>query len=273
MTGTTQPLAGVRLVSLAQNVPGPVAVARLVREGVTACKIEPPAGDPLASWCPSWYAELHDAVRVQPLDLKTVDGRCELEAQLDAADVLLTSQRPSALARLGLSPADLGARHPALRVVSIVGDETEPELPGHDLTYQASAGLVDDRLPRTLLADLAGAERVCTAVLLALRQPPGAARVVGLYDSLSTFTAPLRHGLTTAGAPLGGGLPAYGVYPARDGFVAVAALEPHFRTRLYEALGVPTDAPLDEALRGHTAAEWEAWGRVHDLPLVSVRPL
>lgn len=273
MTGATRPLAGLRLVSLAQNVPGPVAVARLVREGMTACKIEPPSGDPLAAWCPSWYEELHRGVRVQPLDLKTVDGRGELEAQLDAADVLLTSQRPSALARLALAPADLRARHPELRVLSIVGDETEPEVPGHDLTYQASAGLIDERLPRTLLADLAGAERVCTAVLLALRQPPDTPHVVGLYDSLATFTAPLRHGLTTAGAPLGGGLPAYGVYRAREGFVAVAALEPHFRTRLYEALGLAPGAPLDTALGAHTAAEWEAWGRVHDLPLVSVRPL
>jgi len=271
VTGASRPLAGVRLVSLALNVPGPVALARLVREGVTACKIEPPAGDPLEAWCPSWYAELHQDVRVVPLDLKTVDGRGELEAQLDAADVLVTSQRPSALARLSLSSADLAARHPALRIVRIVGDESEPEVPGHDLTYQAAAGLVDDRLPRTLLADLAGAERVCTAVLLALRQPQGTTRTVGLYDSLDMFTAPLRHALTTTGAALGGGLPAYGVYATSDGHVAVAALEPHFRTRLYETLGLAVDAPIADALRARTASAWEAWGRAHDVPIVAVR--
>ncbi|MDP1570436.1 MAG: CoA transferase [Vicinamibacterales bacterium] len=271
MTGASRPLAGLRLVSLALHVPGPVALARLVQEGATACKIEPPSGDPLAAWCPSWYAALHQDVRVVRVDLKTVDGRGELEAQLDTADVLVTSQRPSALARLSLSPGDLAARHPALRIVSIVGDETEPEVAGHDLTYQAAAGLVDDRLPRTLLADLAGAERVCTAVLLALRQPPGWVRTVGLYDSLDMFTAPLRHGLTTTGAALGGGLPAYGVYATRDGHVAVAALEPHFRARLYEALGLALDAPIADALRTRPAREWEAWGRAHDVPIVEVR--
>ena len=43
------PLDGVRIVSLAQNVPGPVALARLVADGATAIEVEPPAGDPLGS--------------------------------------------------------------------------------------------------------------------------------------------------------------------------------------------------------------------------------
>jgi hypothetical protein len=173
-------LAGVRLLSLAQNVPGPVAVARLTAEGAVAVKVEPPAGDPLATSAPDWYRELHVGVRRQTLNLKTPDGRDAFDDLVAQTDVLITSQRPTALDRLGLGPARLKATAPALRSVRIVGDTREPERAGHDVTYQAEAGLLGDRLPMTLLADLVGAERVISAVLLALRLAPGTCVDVGL---------------------------------------------------------------------------------------------
>ena len=58
------------------------------------------------------------------------------------ADVLITSSRPSSLARLGLGPAALAA-HPRLCHVAIVGYATPTRRPpAHDLNYQAAAGLV-----------------------------------------------------------------------------------------------------------------------------------
>lgn len=263
-------LAGLRLVSLALNVPGPVAVARLVGEGATATKIEPPAGDPLATYSRAWYEALHAGVAVATVDLKTADGRRLLDRRLADADVLLTSQRPAALARLGLSADALASRHPTLRAVAIVGDGAAPDAPGHDLTYQAAAGLVQTSLPSTLVADLAGAERVVSAVLLVLQERPGARRVVGLRDVLDGFAAPRRHGLTVTGGPLGGGDPAYGIYASRDGHVAVAALEPHFRQRLYDALALPVGTPLAAAFLARTSAEWDVFARTHDLPLRAV---
>ncbi len=47
-------LSDLRILSLAQNVPGPVAVARLMAGGATAIKIEPPWGDPLERLCKTW---------------------------------------------------------------------------------------------------------------------------------------------------------------------------------------------------------------------------
>ncbi|PZT99619.1 MAG: hypothetical protein DI630_16375, partial [Gordonia sp. (in: high G+C Gram-positive bacteria)] len=41
------PLHGVRVVSLAMNLPGPLATARLVRMGAAVVKVEHPSGDPL----------------------------------------------------------------------------------------------------------------------------------------------------------------------------------------------------------------------------------
>lgn len=263
-------LDGIRLLSLALNVPGPVAVARLADEGASAVKIEPPAGDPLAIYSRPWYDALHARVSVAAIDLKADDGRRALDERLAGADVLITSQRPAALARLGLSPDALAARHPALRSVAIVGDRTAPDAPGHDLTYQATAGLVGAAMPATLIADLAGAAQVVTAVLLVLREPPGTQRVVGLRDALDAFVAPRRHGLTITGGALGGGDPAYGVYATRDGHIAVAALEPHFRQRLYEAVGQPVNTPLAETFLARTTAEWTAFARAHDVPLDAV---
>jgi alpha-methylacyl-CoA racemase len=97
----------VRIVSIAQNVPGPVAVSRLVVEGTTAIKIEPPWGDGLAGLCQPWYDQLHAAVRVVRLDLKTAIGIAALKQLLADSDVFLASQRPSALARLQLDAASL----------------------------------------------------------------------------------------------------------------------------------------------------------------------
>ena len=51
----------VKIVSIALNVPGPVAVARLVADGAQAIKIEPPWGDPLDGLCKPWYDDLHAA--------------------------------------------------------------------------------------------------------------------------------------------------------------------------------------------------------------------
>jgi alpha-methylacyl-CoA racemase len=266
-----RPLTGFRLVSLAQNVPGPVAVARLVGLGALAVKIEPPDGDPLAALCRPWYDVLHAGVERRTLDLKSANGRLALDTLLADADVLITSQRPTALARLGLDPARAFSVAPQLRLVRIVGETADPERAGHDVTYQAGAGLVDDRLPATLLADMAGAERTVTAVLVALRSAPGTTSDVGLRDVVEALAAPLAYGMTAAGGLLGGGLPAYGVYPARDGHVAVAALEPHFRTRLYDALALPLDAPLAEVMATRTTVEWEAFASTLDLPIVVVR--
>lgn len=260
-------LSGVSVLSLALNVPGPVAVARLVAEGASAVKVEPPGGDPLTSYARAWYDALHVGVTVVPLDLKHDAGRAALEPLLAVADVVLTSQRPAALARLGLAVDALRRRHPHLRVVSIVGDTSAPDRPGHDVTYQADAGLLHAQLPSTFLADLAGAADAVTAVLLALREPAGTHRIVGLRDALAPFAAPRRLGLTAPDGRFGGADPAYGVYPARDGVIAVAALEPHFRARFYAALGLPLDAPLHDVIRGRTCADWDTFAREHDLPL------
>ncbi len=272
-------LEDVRVVSMALNLPGPVACARLRAEGARVAKVEPPRGDPLATYCAPWYRELHEGTHVRRADLKEAPGRAVLDALLADADLFVTAQRPAALARLGLDPARLAARHPRLCHVAIVGRPApESGAPGHDLTYLAAHGLVDPpHLPPTLFADMAGAERAVSTALALLhsraRTGRGGRGEVALEAVAAFLAQPLAHGLTGPGAMLGGSAPGYNLYEARDGWLAVAALEPHFAARLAAALGLDrldADA-LRARFREHGTAHWGAWAREHDVPIAALR--
>ena len=72
---------------------------------------------------------------------------------------------------------------------------------------------------------------------------------------------------------LGGGHAGYNLYAARDGWIAVAALEPHFAQRLAAELDLQAlDAQaLARRFGTQAAAHWESWARDRDLPIVAVR--
>src|SRR5260221_7639270 len=121
-------LQGVKIVTLALNVPGPVAAARLTKLGADVTKVEPPSGDATKTVAPAWYESLCKGQTVLRLDLKTPDGRAKLYELLAGADLLLASFRPSALQRLGLGWESLDPRHPKLCFGGIV--ENPPPPPG-----------------------------------------------------------------------------------------------------------------------------------------------
>jgi len=274
-----KPLEGVRVVTLAVNVPGPVACARLLELGAEVAKVEPPAGDPLAAYSRAWYDDLARGQRVVTLDLKAEDSRAALDQMLADADVLVTATRPAALGRLGLGWTELHARHPRLCHVAIVGHAPpDEERAGHDLTYGAVAGLVSPpNPPPSLFVDLASAERAVSEALAMLmaraRDGVGRFALVALGTLADELAAPRRYGLTTAGALLGGGAAIYGLYRVKEGWIALAALEPAFARRLVEALGVDASdrAALEAAFLARTADEWEDWALERDLPIAAVR--
>ncbi|HKW76382.1 MAG TPA: CoA transferase [Terriglobales bacterium] len=258
-----------------------VAASRLAGMGASITKVEPPTGDPLRTFAPQWYKSLAESQRVMTLDLKSADERQQLEALLAETDLLLTSSRPSALRRLQLDWETLHARHPQLCFVGIIGyPEPLQERSGHDLTYLASAGLATPpQLPATLFVDLAGAERCVTLALALLlhRERTGEAgcATVSLYQCADELAAPVRAGLTSLEGMLRGSHPLYGLYEASDGWIAVAALEPHFAERLLARLGLQKAdrEKLVRAFRQRHAQEWERWAIEHDLPLAAVRKL
>lgn len=282
MNSLEKTLEGTRVVTLALNLPGPVAAHRLAELGATIVKVEPTTGDPLELANPALYRHLHEKIEVHRHDLKSPDGRAALDRLLADSDVLLTSSRLAALQRLGLDWPELGRRYKRLCHVAIIGNEPPREQhPGHDLTYQAQKGLVvPPAMPRSLFADLGGsleAVQACLALLyhrFRCRDLPPETRqsLVTLESAAEFFSLCVRWGLTTQTGVLGGALPQYNLYETSDGWIAIAALEPHFWTRLQVELGLdsPTRAELELVFQSRSAQQWQAWAEEKDLPIVAV---
>jgi alpha-methylacyl-CoA racemase len=272
-------LQGVKMVSLALNVPGPVAAARLTKLGAEVTKVEPPTGDAAKTAAPALYESLCQGQTVLRLDLKSPEGCAKLDELLAQADLLLASFRPSALQRLGLDWESLHARHPKLCFVGIIGYPAPlQERTGHDLTYQSDLGLLrPPQMPPTLFIDLAGAERAVSMALALLnrvaRGGESGCAWVSLHECAQDLAAPLKAGLTSSDGILGGAYPLYGFYRTNDGWIAIAALEPHFGERLLAELGLKKAdrAALERIFLQRKATSWEKWAQELDLPLVAVR--
>jgi len=270
-------LADIKIVNLAVNLPGPAAAQRLSRMGAEVVKVEAPSGDPMEIYHAGWYAEMADGQTIVRLDLKSGQGRAELDRLLGAADLLISASRPAAMERLGLDWAALHQKFPRLCQVAIVGYPAPREnQAGHDLTYQAPLGLLTPpHMPRTLLADMAGAEMAVSSALALLlhRERGGDAGYaeVALSEAAASLAEPLRHGCTAPGAFLGGGIPEYNIYKTSDGWVAVAALEPHFKQRLEKTLEISSAEEYRAVFAGQCSAYWQQWGQRLDVPIETVR--
>ena len=292
-TSALKPLKGITVLSLALNLPGPAALMRCRELGAGCVKLEPPApkeapaqasGDPMSQYSPAAYAALQAGIRVRVANLKTDAGQRALHRELAKADVLLTSFRPSALAKLGLRWKALHKQYPRLNQVAIVGGPGAlAEVPGHDLTYLAENDLVTGLdLPATLYADMGGAlmavEAVLQTVLHRAIKGKGVHVEVALSNAASWLGLPRAWGLTKPGAAVGGGHAGYRVYACRDGRVAVAALEPHFAARLCEAAGVDGSRPqamfdpqihraIESFFLSQTRRQLELTAKKRDIPL------
>ena len=278
---TLLPLSGIRVVTIALNLPGPACARRLADFGASVVKVEPPesiGGDPMRVYAPGYYDALHQGLEVRALNLKNAADRATFDALLANADVFITAQRAAALSRLQLAGDALSMRFSRLCHIAIVGEENSDDA-GHDLTYLADAGLATPpRMPPTLFADLAGAERAVTATFAALRLTQltgrGQHMVVSLGSAARTFSGPMTHGLTRTGGLLAGAHPGYNFYRASDGWVALAALEPHFIERVKIASGLPfTIDALRQFFAPKNVAEWKGWAGAHDIPLSVIADL
>ena len=301
MTQTTTsrpplPLKGVRILSLALNLPGPAAVMRCQQMGATCRKLEPPAhpsapagtpGDPMGLYNRAAYDMMHHGVKVASADLKTEKGQQALHRELAKTDILITSFRPSAIKKLGLEWNDLKKKYPNLSLVAIVGAPGErAEEPGHDLTYQAENDLITGLdLPPTLYADMGGSLMVTEAILKTrlyqLQKGKGLRLEIALSESSGYLALPRSWGLTKQGAALGGAHAGYKVYPCKDGRVAMAALEPHFASTLAKEIGLEkfnimamfaaeTHTAIATYLAGRTRKQLDELGATKDIPLYTL---
>ena len=273
-------LSDVLVINTGLNLPAPRAAQMLREMGARVIKVEPPSGDTFEHFCPAWYQDLHQGVDVRRINLKTEPGQEAMHDLLAQAHILITSQRPAALERMGLAPEALHVRYPNLAIVNIVGAPgAQAHLPGHDLTYQAQAGLLQPpHMPRSLIADMSGAQQAALAAL-ALLHKGGGVLEIALSTAAQLYHEPLAYHLTRPQDFLGGGHAGYNIYPTKDGYIALAALEPNFWAALQQLFPTLPDAPLTpeahETLRQGFQEQpthyWLQQARARGIPLEAIK--
>lgn len=294
---TLKPLKGVRILSLALNLPGPAALMRCRGMGARCVKLEPPAAanalpgassDPMALYGLQAYQALQQGIKTRIANLKTEAGQKALHRELARADVLLTSFRPAAMNKLGLDWKSLHKRYPQLCMVAIVGAPgARADEPGHDLTYMADNDLVTGlELPPTLYADMGGSllasEAILQVRLQQLQKKKGVRLEVALSEAAAFLALPRAWGLMAPASMVGGAHAGYGVYACKDGRVALAALEPHFVAPLAATIGLEDGsvqnmftpkarAAIAAFMAGKTRKQLDALATAKDIPLCTLR--
>jgi len=246
----------------------------LSRLGAEVIKVESPMvmdylrfTPPLVDGVNPTYRMLNEGKRHIVLDLKNDDARAALFCILETTDVLVEQFRPKMLTKLGLDVEELRARFPRLIIASITGfGQTGPyaSRAGHDLNYQAAAGLLSryDSKPATTVpayqpADVTGGSYYATISILAAllgRASTGEGKHLGI--SMTEGALPVGAlGLATSIAgseqdlifncTLQGDMACYNIYRCKDGrAIVVAALESKFWEAFCHAVDHPEWIPV-----------------------------
>lgn len=118
-SGSTLPLAGIRVVDLATTFPGALVTQFLADAGADVVLVEPPGGVALRRH-PGWPA-LGRGKRSMVADLAVSEDRAAVLELVAGADITVDTFSPSTAQRLHLAPEDLSAGNPRLVVASITG--------------------------------------------------------------------------------------------------------------------------------------------------------
>ncbi|CAN5257463.1 CoA transferase [soil metagenome] len=245
-------MGGIRVISVAENFPGPHATMILSDLGAEVISVEKPDGDPTRS-LPGHFAALNRGKRSIVLDLKTSDGVDVLRRLALTADVFVEGYRPGVAARLGIDAETLRAEHPELIYASLSAFGQSGPLSGrggHDLTVRGMAGLIyaDDvsgEREGIPLADIAGATYAVIGIVSALfrrtRTGTGAHLDISMLDSLLAWRAPDLGALLSGFEPSHRSKdPGYGAFRSRDDVpftLSIAGDDPHWQA-LCLALGL-----------------------------------
>jgi CoA:oxalate CoA-transferase len=260
------PLSGLKILDLTRILSGPFCTALLGDMGADVIKVEAPEGDSVRGQGAikdglSWYfAQFNRNKRSIRLDLRKPEAKAILARLIERSDVLVENFRPGVLARMGFDDDRLKALRPSLVTCSINGfGSTGPyrDRPAFDFIAQAMSGFTsvnggpDDPPLRSglpisdLVAGLYAALSITAAVLHARATGQGQRAEISLTNGLvsllayiatntfATGTAPPRSGNDhPIAAP-------YGLFPTRDGQIALAPADDAFFRRLADALEQP----------------------------------
>jgi crotonobetainyl-CoA:carnitine CoA-transferase CaiB-like acyl-CoA transferase len=271
-----RPLEGIRVLDLTVALAGPYASMMLGGLGAEVIRIEAPGGGDIARTNPPFVggnginfgAQADGEVSLSilnrarnkksiTLDLKSERGR-ELFLQLvEQADVLVENMSEGATARLGVDYDSVKLRNPKLIYASIkaLGEPSAfPGLKGMDIIVQALSGIMEvtgfaDGPPTRFglpIADLVAPQYAVNGILAALiyrgRTGEGQLVKVSMLDCLASWVAEEhfdvfgKAGYAARTGNFQDRLVPFGVYPSKDGHVAIAAFHPDWLRGLLDAL-------------------------------------
>ena len=266
------PLAGVRVLELAGIGPAPFACMMLAQLGADVLRVDRPGGSGTLNIGPDLLAAGRPT---HELDLKSDEGREQVLALAEKADVLIEGFRPGVAERLGVGPEQVRARNPRLVYARMTGwgqDGPLADKVGHDINYIGISGALTaigepgrkPVPPLNLVGDFGGGSLFCVSGVLAAlleRERSGEGQVidVAMVDGaamLMTMHWAMRAGGGWADArgsnALDGGAPYYDTYECADGgYVAVGPIEMQFWAEVVDVLGLHDVADLR-----HDPAHW-----------------
>ena len=285
---TALPLAGLRVLDLSRQLPGPFCSTLLADFGADVLTIAAP-GDPFGTGIPF----LARNKRSMTLNLKHPEGLALFLRMADGADIVLEGFRPGVAARLGVDYATLRARNPQLIYCAISGygqDGPYRDRSGHDVNYLGYAGVLQyvgaadgpPVSPGVQIADIGGGSLMAAVgILLAVvgRQKSGRGQMVDVAMCDGALAWNVYHTLTyqltgqhprRGGEQLTGHYACYNVYETKDGrHVTLGAFEPHFWATICRHFGREELISLqwaDGETRTSTLAAFRAQFRSKTLP-------
>jgi crotonobetainyl-CoA:carnitine CoA-transferase CaiB-like acyl-CoA transferase len=259
------PLDGLRIVSMAEQYPGPYCTLLLADMGADVILVERPGGgDPSRGpgGMSDFFVALNRNKRSIAIDLKAQEGREVCRRLIAKADVFLEGFRPGTMERLGLDYDALKGVNPRLVYCSLSGfGQSGPYRlrPAHDISFQGIAGLLANLIdrgsfadrPGVAIGDLSSGMFAAIGILAALiaRERTGHGQYVdvamadGLVSWMTAALSPVINGNRAFDLSGGAG---YGVYKAADGkyLTLSVALEPHFWRNLWRTVGRPDLAEI-----------------------------
>ncbi|MBB4371782.1 crotonobetainyl-CoA:carnitine CoA-transferase CaiB-like acyl-CoA transferase [Bradyrhizobium sp. cir1] len=253
MTAQDLPLKGIRVIDYSHFLAGPFMGRCLAAMGAEVIKVErPKQGD--AGRAHGYFKDGQSGYFLQQnmgkqglcIDLRDKRGLDLMMKLVDTADVFIENYRPGALERLGLGYKALSARNPGLIYCSVSAyGHTGPyaDRPGFGLIAEAMSGALAQLgnpgeappLLRMPLADMYTGIHGVAAInaVLVGRASSGRGQHIdlALYDCMvSMHDYAVQRYFLSGGTDLpkqtGSGQPestVYGVFPARDGNLVIAA--------------------------------------------------
>ncbi|WP_102959757.1 CaiB/BaiF CoA transferase family protein [Mangrovicella endophytica] len=253
----TPPLDGLMVVDLSQFLSGPYCSLRLMDLGARVIKVERPDGGDLSRRLylsdteiggdSTIFHAINRAKESFAVDLKNAEDLGRLRRLIEKADVVIQNFRPGVIERLGLHYEAVKAINPKIVYASITGYGNEGpwvKRPGQDLLAQARSGIMwlngdetQGPVPFGLaVGDMLAGAALCQGILAALVRRgitgQGSHVETSLLEALVDFQfevltthlndgrrLPRRSSFRSAHAYLSA---PYGVYPTKDGFLAVA---------------------------------------------------